>query len=73
MYRKAEETIELIKPLFALDDLLLKTWMLTLLPEDVPWLLDNVAETIPFETALTASRWKEEYTKPLKDNEVCKV
>ena len=73
MYRKAEETIELIKPLFALDDLLLKTWMLTLLPEDVLWLLDNVAEAIPFETALTASRWKEDYSKPLKDYEVSKV
>ena len=73
LYRKAEDTLELIKPLFAIDDLLLKTWMLTLLPEDVPWLLDNVAEAIPFQTALTASRWKEKYIKPLKEYEVCKA
>ena len=73
MCRKTEEILELIKPLFALDDLLLKTWMLTLVSEDVPWLLANVAEAIPFETALTAARWKEEYTKPLKEYEVYKV
>ena len=47
--------------------------MLTIVPNEVPWLLDNVPEAIPFETTLTASSWKKDYNKPLKDADVCKA
>ena len=66
----AKESLKLVQPLFQLDDLLLKTWMLTLLSEDIPWLLHEVPTAIPFHTALTASSWKEKYNKTLKDAEV---
>ena len=73
--RVDEESLQLVQPLFQLDDLLLKTWVLTLglLPEDIPWLLFKVPEAIPFHTALTASLWKDKYNKTLKDAEVYKI
>ena len=66
----AAQIFTTIEPLLELDDLLLKTWILTLLPGDIPWLLENVPAGIPFAATFTASNWKKQYNKLLNNAEV---
>ena len=72
MCRIPGQVLKFVEPLFHLDNLLLKTWVLTLPSEDYPWLIKNVPEAIPFVTSLTASLWKK-YHKTLKYHEVSKA